>query len=173
MSLAILLLALAGCGEAVKDDHFSGDVNAGNQAVASPIVPGAVPVRIGELGPSFDACGGAATTRHLNAGEQLPVRAAPFDASAEIGKISAGTRFFICARSHDQRWMGVVYDEKSGTLARTCGVSSPVTSRRNYEGPCRSGWISSASVKLIAGESTLLPNTAQVRENTAEDSQSN
>jgi hypothetical protein len=143
------LLALAGCGEAVKDDHFAQDVKAEREA-AAPIVPGAVPVRVGELGPSFDACGAAGTTRNLQAGEQLPVRAAPFEASAETGRVLPGARFFICARSHDQRWMGIVYEE-SGTLSAACGVSSPVAGRGNYAGPCRSGWVSSAFVKLIAG----------------------
>jgi hypothetical protein len=142
------LLTLAGCGEAVKDDHFAADVKVDGEA--APVVPGAVPVRIGELGASFAACGTAGTTRHLASGELLPVRAAPYDAAAEIGKVPAAAQFFICARSHDQRWMGIVYDE-SGTLAPACGVASPVTNRRNYEGPCRSGWVSSAFVKLIAG----------------------
>jgi hypothetical protein len=151
----ILILGLAACGEAVRDDHFANSVDTGAEP-AAPVVPGAVPVRIGELGASFDACGTAATTRHLEAGKQLPVRAAPYEAAAEAGGIAAGSRFFVCTRSHDQRWMGVVYDE-SGTLAAGCGVSSPVTSRRDYDGPCRSGWVSSAFVKLIAGESAAAP----------------
>jgi uncharacterized lipoprotein len=145
----LLILALAGCGEAVKDDHFARDAKAERQESA-PIAPGAVPVRIGELGPSFDACGAAGTTRHLDAGASLPVRAAPFDTSAEIGRVAAGAQFFICTRSHDQRWMGIVYDE-AGALSPACGVSSPATSRGDYSGPCRSGWVSSAFVKLIAG----------------------
>ena len=143
-----LILLLAGCGEAVRDDHFAAEVK--EDAPPSPVLPGAVPVRIGELGPSFAACGTAGTTRHLGEGERLAVRAAPFDAAAETGHVAAGARFFICTRSHDQRWMGVVYDE-AGALASGCGVSSPVANRRSYEGPCRSGWVSSAFVKLIAG----------------------
>lgn len=148
----ILMLVLAGCGEAVKDDHFTRNEAAAEagEAAAPPVVPGAVPVRIGELGANFDACGTAGTTRHLTAGDELPVRAAPYDAAAETGKVPAGAQFFVCTRSHDQRWMGIVYDE-SGTLTPACGVSSPVTSRRDYAGPCRSGWVSSAFVKLIAG----------------------
>ncbi len=147
-ALVILILGLVGCGEAVKDDHFAAEVK--EEGEASPVVPGAVPVRIGELGPSFAACGTAATTRHLSAGETLEVRAAPYEAGTETGAVPAGTQFFVCARSHDQRWMGIVYDE-SGTLAPECGVSSPVASRRDYAGRCRSGWVSSAFVKLIAG----------------------
>jgi len=151
-ALMLVTIALAGCGEAVKDDHFARDETAAERsdAAAAPVVPGAVPVRIGELGPSFAACGTAATTRHLNAGAALPVRAAPYDAAAETGQVGAGAQFFVCTRSHDQRWMGIVYDE-GGTLAPACGVASPVTSRRDYAGPCRSGWVSSAFVKLIAG----------------------
>jgi len=153
--LLLVALALAGCGEAVKDDHFTRNEaaaeggDAGDSA-APAMVPGAVPVRIGELGPNFDACGTAATTRHLGAGGQLPVRSAPFDAAATSGQVAAGAQFFICTRSIDQRWFGIVYRD-DGTLAAECGVSSPVDSRRAYEGPCRSGWVSSAFVKLIAG----------------------
>ncbi len=150
-ALLIPFLFLAGCGEAVKDDHFANDVR---EARSEPVTaqPPAVPVRIGELGPNFNACNAAGTSRHLDAaaGERLQVRAAPFDTAAETGAIPAGARFFICARSHDQRWLGVVYDE-AGALSPACGVSRPVTSRRGYEGPCRSGWISSAFVRQIAG----------------------
>lgn len=153
--ILILTLALAGCGESVKDDHFTANRSADAAADAAgadapPVIPGAVPVRVGELGPNFDACGHAATTRHLTAGQQLAVRAAPYESAAETGQVPAGTQFFICSRSHDQRWMGIVYDE-GGTLAPACGVSSPVAGRRDYDGPCRSGWVSSAFVKLIAG----------------------
>ena len=139
----------------MKDDHFTAanqSETAGGDAAPVPVVPGPVPVRIGELGSNFAACGHAGTTRHLRAGEQLAVRAAPYEAAVEMGNVAAGAQFFICARSHDQRWMGIVYDA-SGTLAPSCGVASPVASRRNYEGPCRSGWVSSAFVKLIAGGS--------------------
>jgi hypothetical protein len=145
------LLLLASCGEAVKDDHFANDVQEA-RSEAPAVTPPAVPVRIGELGPNFNACNAAGTSRHLDpaAGERLQVRAAPFDAAEETGAIPAGARFFICTRSLDQRWLGVVYDE-AGALSPACGVSRPVTSRRGYDGPCRSGWISAAFVRQIAG----------------------
>lgn len=145
------LLLLASCGEAVKDDHFANDVQEA-RSEAPAVRPPAVPVRIGELGPNFNACNAAGTSRHLDAaaGERLPVRAAPFDTAEETGAIAAGARFFICTRSLDQRWLGVVYDE-AGVLSPACGVSRPVTSRRGYDGPCRSGWVAGAFVKQIAG----------------------
>ena len=150
-ALFISLLALAGCGESVKDDHFARELKT-ERMEPDPANPGTVPVRIGELGANFNACNAAGTSRRLDpaAGERIQVRAAPFDAAEEIGSIPAGARFFICSRSHDQRWLGVVYEE-SGTLAPACGVSRPAPEKGNYQGPCRSGWVSAAVVKQIAG----------------------
>jgi hypothetical protein len=145
-----LLIALAACGgEPVATDNVTGGPPSA-RADAAPIAPGAVPVRIGELGPNFAACSAAGTSRQTGPGEGLQVRAAPFETVAESGSIPTGARFFVCTRSHDQRWFGVVYEE-SGTLSAACGVSRPINARRNYEGPCRSGWVSSAFVKVIAG----------------------
>lgn len=150
-ALLLLALSLAACGEAVKDDHFANEIKA-DVSEPEPAKPGTVPVRIGELGSNFNACNSAGTTRHLDqaAGETLPVRAAPFEAGDETGRVPAGSRFFICTRSHDQRWLGIVYTQ-AGDLSSDCGVSRPAASRRPYEGPCRSGWVSSAFVKQIAG----------------------
>jgi hypothetical protein len=146
----LLLISLAACGgEPIATENVTG----GPPSVrtdAVPIAPGAVPVRIGELGASFAACSAAGTSRNVAAGQGLQVRAAPFETVAVSGAIPAGARFFVCTRSHDQRWFGVVYEE-SGALSPACGVSQPIAARRNYDGPCRSGWVSSAFVKVIAG----------------------
>lgn len=146
-----LALALAGCGNPVPVDEVGNRAGAAaGYTEPTAMVTEAVPVRIGEAGASFAACNAAGTTRNLGAGETLPVRAAPFESAAASGSVPADSRFFICSRSHDQKWMGVVYDE-SGTLAQSCGVSTPVTARRPYDGPCKSGWVASAFVKLISG----------------------
>jgi hypothetical protein len=147
--LILPLAALAGCGEPVEDDHFANSIDI-ERAEPVPVTVDSVPVRIGELGASFAACSAAGTTRHLAVGATLPVRAAPFEAAEEMGSIPAGTRFFVCTRSHDQDWMGVVFHE-NGALDPSCGVSGPVAARQAYTGPCDSGWVSSALVKLVAG----------------------
>lgn len=146
----LVLLSLAACGgEPVVTENVTGGPPA-ERTDTAPIAPDAVPVRIGELGPNFAACSAAGTSRHVEAGEGLQVRASPFETAGTSGSIPAGARFFVCTRSHDQRRFGVVYEE-AGTLSPVCGVSRPINARRNYEGPCRSGWVSSAFVKVIAG----------------------
>ena len=151
LPLAALALLVAGCGETVPVDEAMNEgsqvADAGNRL--APVTE-AVPVRVGEQGPSFDACAAAGTTRRVAAGDSLAVRAAPFETAAETGRVPSDARFFVCSRSHDQKWFGIVWDE-SGTLAPGCGVSGPVTPRQAYQGPCRSGWVSSAFVKLISG----------------------
>ena len=157
--IILLCLVLSACGEpATVADRAARDNEAAPEA---PIVtPGSRPVRIGELGANFRACSAAGTSRNLKAGEALPVRSSPFDNAGETGSVAASARFFICTRSHDQKWFGIVFDE-GGTLAERCGVSEPVTRRRDYDGPCRSGWVQSAFVKVIAGDS---PTAAIARE---------
>ena len=142
-----LVLALAACGQPVPKGNGAAETSA---APPDTVTPEPAPVAIGELGPTLNACAAAGTTRHVDAGGRLPVRSAPFDNAAETGGVSAGGQFFVCARSLDQKWFGIVYDE-GGSLAARCGVAEPVAARRVYTGPCRSGWVSSALVKLTAG----------------------
>ena len=150
LMLLPLGLALASCGDPAAIANRAAD-DVGNTAAADAVTAAARPVRIGELGPNFRACSAAGTTRNLKAGETLPVRLAPFDNAGETGSVAAEARFFVCTRSLDQKWFGIVYDE-GGTLADRCGVAEPVTRRRDYDGPCRSGWVQSAFVKLVAGD---------------------
>ena len=170
-ALLSLTALLAGCGEPVSDNHFANSAVGAQEGPADAVRTEALPVRIGEYGVNFDACPWAGTTRRIEPGATLPVRAAPFETGAEAGTVAAGARFFVCARSLDQKWFGIVHDE-SGALAPRCGVSDPIAATRAYDGPCRSGWVSSAFVKLIAGNdgpasenqpSEPLPEPAQAR----------
>ena len=113
-------------------------------------------------GPRFDACQAVGRIQGLQ-GRELDVRIAPFDAAKKKGSIRQGQQVWICTRSHDQQWHGIVYDDGDRETAENdagrignlgpgeCGVSSPVRSKRNYDGPCKSGWVESNFVKLVAG----------------------
>lgn len=150
-----LTLTLAACGQPVPKGNGAAEINA---SVPDVVTPEPMAVAVGELGASFDACSAAGTTSHVEPGDTLPVRAAPFDNAAPTGNVAAGARFFVCSRSLDQRWFGIVYDD-GGALAQRCGVSGPVPARRAYAGPCRSGWVASASVKLTGGEAPAAPES--------------
>jgi len=159
VTIAALLLAPA-CGERVPRDQPGGGSTTPPIARAEddPSVLGDVvqPVRIGELGPSFDACAARGATRERAV--PVPVRAAPFDRGEAIDRLGRGAEFFICSRSHDQRWFGIVYDE-GGRATERCGVDRPSAQRRPYQGPCAAGWVSSALVALISGELHQLPDS--------------
>lgn len=145
----LLLLALAACGERASPDAASDADKRRAPDLARPateVTDPATPVRIGEAGPAFRACQAAGTPRGDAA---LTVRAGPFDATAISGAVPPGARFFVCTRSIDQRWLGIVY-EPGGALNPACGVSAPVPARTRYAGPCRSGWVASAAVRTVA-----------------------
>jgi hypothetical protein len=146
--LLLLGFALSACGEPVPNGNSSA---AGNDESPDVVTPVARAVRVGELGPNFAACPADGATRHLEPGAALPVRAAPFDTAAETGRVAADGRFFVCTRSLDQKWFGIVYDA-SGKLDARCGVSDPLPARRDYAGPCQSGWVSTPFVRLVSGD---------------------
>lgn len=108
------------------------------------------PVRIGFDGPDFDACGsyGEITGLNPDGDNFLSVRSAPSTDAEELDRLTSGTGVSMCDSANG--WIGIVY-EGSGTAGTDCGVGSPVESERDYDGACRSGWISERFVELIAG----------------------
>ena len=165
LAASILCLATAACSESteVSDDLPESSADLENPTGRTPRVetgPSAKPVRIGEGGPRFDACQSVGEVGR-NVKGALPVLDAPFDAAGRQDEITPGQRVYICTRSHDQQWFGIVYDDGKQTAdaeadaAATgpgdCGVSSPVRAKRNYDGPCKSGWVESIYVVLVAG----------------------
>jgi hypothetical protein len=111
------------------------------------------PVVIGEDGSRLDACGVRGQAVRVGAAG-LAVRAAPFADAPETGRMAEGARAFVCTRSLDQKWLGVVIQPASdpadsAAAPADCGVSEPVDAKRAYDGPCLSGWVSSASIRLV------------------------
>jgi len=109
-------------------------------------------VRIGIDGPQFDACGSVGQPTGLSsAGDHyLSVRTAPSVKAAEVDRLKPKQTFNLCDSSKDGKWIGIVY---APPLAAEidCGTGSPVETVRGYVGPCRTGWISTRFVNVIAG----------------------
>jgi hypothetical protein len=162
-ALLLVPILLAGCGERGENRQAVGGSTTpplvrddSDPTLLSELV---TPVRIGELGPNFAACNGRGAMRERGAASPVPVRAAPFDQAAEIDRLDPGAEFFICARTQDAAWFGIVYDQ-GGRAAERCGVDGPVAAARTYLGPCAAGWVASARVRLISGVPHQLPPTA-------------
>ena len=148
----IIPLLLAGCNDGPAANGSYGSTTPRYERAPEDtnlLTDNVTPVRIGELGPNFAACNALGEVRERAVEEAIVVRAAPFDVAQATGRLPPGSTFFLCSRSLDQRWMGVVYD-RSGRASRQCGVSAPSAARRDYEGPCESGWVPSAQVRLVA-----------------------
>ena len=148
-----ILLLISGCSDSsnVADELRNIDAERASD-MSGDVAPGisiAFPVRIGEDGPRFDACGSVGRVRGLGANGRLEVQAAPFDNAEAIDSLRNEQSLFICMRSLDQKWFGVVYAGEGQDPAE-CGVSSPIRARQDYDGPCRSGWVASAFVQLVA-----------------------
>lgn len=164
-ALLFLCLPLAACGEqAVVNETGQGSTTPpyvrpeSNPSLLDNLVQ---PVRTGELGPSFAACNARGTIRERAGAGPVPVRAAPFAQAGETDRLAPGADFFICSRTNDQRWFGIVY-EAGGQASDRCGVTAPAPSRGNYEGPCAAGWVASASVRLSSGVPHLVPASPPV-----------
>lgn len=161
LALPLLALFAAGCGDRLPRNEAGGGSTTPPyvRAEEDPSLLGnaTVAVRVGEAGQGFAACAARGATRDRpGAAAVVPVRSAPYDANHEVDRLPAGAEFFICSRTHDQRWFGIVYPRGQQGLD-VCGVAAPVSRRADYEGPCASGWVSSAQVRLVSGVPHQLP----------------
>ncbi|MAF62502.1 MULTISPECIES: hypothetical protein [Pseudomonadota] len=166
-----IALTLAGCADPEPaQKRAPGGVQAGERLDAAEPSPTARAVNIGEGGTRFAACQGRGRVGNLRGGK-LAVRDAPFDDAKQIGELTENAHVFICTRSLDQQWLGVVVASEDGTkpvpAAPTtapatqaeatpsapgvdCGVTAPVRGKRAYAGPCQSGWVESTFVAMVA-----------------------
>jgi len=164
-AILLALLALAACSDSksVMDELPNSSIaGAAREDMPETRIEGTLarPVTIGEDGPRLDACGAIGVVRGPGENGTLDLRAAPFGAAKRVAILAEGDRVRVCTRSIDQRWLGVVVepaardaaaDNTTGPKALDCGVSRPVDGKRAYDGPCQSGWVASAFVRLVGG----------------------
>ncbi|WP_425416496.1 hypothetical protein [Oricola indica] len=129
-------LAVTVLGNPYSADRSSGSsIDLGNSF--SPVMVG------GSI--EWDACSGNGEVSGLNpqGDNYLSVRAGPSSDSAETDRLGAATGVFLC--DEVDGWFGIVYGSGG------CGVTTPIEQRIEYEGYCRSGWVSKRYITITAG----------------------
>ncbi|MDP3784256.1 MAG: hypothetical protein Q8Q79_15230 [Sphingopyxis sp.] len=100
-------------------------------------------VMIGTEGPSLPAC---SSISRVKAGG-TDVYWAPDETRAVKAKLAGGANVSLCEATNDDAWFGVVF-AAPGTDPDMCGVGKSVVNAREYQGPCRWGWIRGGTVQL-------------------------
>jgi hypothetical protein len=110
------------------------------------------PVIIGLGGPNLDACGSNARVVGLNPhGDNfLAVKSAPRMDAPRIDKLGPDFEVYVCQKSKDGKWAGVVY-EPDGQPSANCRVTGPADRPQPYSGRCQSGWVYSKYIDVYAG----------------------
>jgi hypothetical protein len=129
-------LLLAACSQAAPPAE-NGWVDDGGAAIAARAVT------IGTEGATLPAC--PSVSKVIAAGTN--VYWAPDETRTPKAKLDGGTRVALCEASNEDRWFGVVF-AAPGTDMDLCGVGRPVPAAREYQGPCRWGWIKGGAVEL-------------------------
>ncbi len=108
-----------------------------------------VPVLVGEI-EGLDACLSIGTARAPEGMEYFEIRSGPGEGFRVLNRLHPGHVLYLCGGSADELWAGVVYGEDPSSYP-DCGVTSPVPQAQPYSGPCKSGWVKSELVEVIAG----------------------
>ena len=107
-----------------------------------------VPVRIGQTHPDLDACTSIFAVAGLK-NSSLNVRTGPGTRYPRVDSLTNDQQVWACDSARNGSWLAVVYAPLGTEL--DCGVTSPVSSPRTYQGPCRSGWVRAKWLVGIAG----------------------
>ncbi|WP_322308640.1 hypothetical protein [Sphingopyxis sp.] len=135
-SLAVLaLMSLAACSQPAPPTDNAPAID------GEPIATRAV--MIGTEGPSLPAC--SSISRVKDGGTD--VYWAPGETRAVKARLAGGARVSLCEAADNDAWFGVVF-VAPGTDPDMCGVAKTVPNAREYQGPCRWGWIRGGTVRL-------------------------
>ena len=105
-----------------------------------------VPVMVGG-DEDMDACPSLAQVGGAKSG-LVSVKAGPSTDQPEIDRLANGEFAYTCEDSGE--WTGVVY-RHGKQMAPDCGVGSNQAERTPYRGPCKSGWVRSKWLTVVAG----------------------
>ena len=133
----LMALSLAACGQPAPPAENAPAV------AGEPLATRAV--MIGTEGPSLPAC--SSVSRVVDGGTD--VYWAPGETRAVKAKLAGGAKVSLCEAADNDAWFGVIFDAP-GTDPDMCGVGKSVANAREYQGPCRWGWIKGGTVRLGA-----------------------
>ncbi|HEV7342167.1 MAG TPA: hypothetical protein VGN68_11055 [Sphingopyxis sp.] len=133
--LVVLALPLAACSQPAPPAENAPAV------AGEPLATRAV--MIGTEGPSLPAC---SSISRVKAGG-TDVYWAPGETRAVKAKLAGGANVSLCEAAENDAWFGVVF-AAPGTDPDMCGVGKSVRDAREYQGPCRWGWIRGGTVQL-------------------------
>lgn len=134
---ALLPLALlAACSEAPAPADNAA-IDDGGPALAARAI------NVGTEGPTLPAC--PSVSRVIAAGTNAYW--APAETRVAKAKLPGGSRVALCEATADDQWFGVIFPEP-GSDIDLCGVGRPAANPREYQGPCRWGWIKGGTVTL-------------------------
>ena len=132
---ALLTFALGACSQPAPPAENAADVS------GEPLATRAV--MIGTEGPSLPAC---SSISRVKAGG-TDVYWAPGETRAVKAKLTGGANVSLCEAAENDAWFGIVF-AAPGTDPDMCGVGKSVANAREYQGPCRWGWIRGGTVQL-------------------------
>lgn len=132
---AILILSLPACSQPAPPADNAPAV------AGEPLATRAV--MIGTEGPSLPACSSISRVK----GGGTDVYWAPGETRAVKAKLAGGARVSLCEAADNDAWFGIVF-AAPGTDPDMCGVGKSVQNVREYQGPCRWGWIKGGTVQL-------------------------
>lgn len=130
------ILALAACSAAPPPPE-NGGTDDGGLAIAQRAV------MVGSEGPSLPAC--PSVSRVIESGTD--VFWAPNEVRAVKAKLAGGARVALCEATDDDKWFGVIFPAPGGDID-LCRVGRSVANAREYQGPCRWGWIRGGTIRL-------------------------
>ncbi len=137
LPFAALSLPLAACSQPAPPRDNAPAVS------GAPIATRAV--MIGTEGPTLPAC--SSISRVEDGGTD--VYWAPGETRAVKARLAGGARVSLCEATDDDAWFGIVF-AAPGTDESLCGIGKSVADAREYQGPCRWGWIRGGTVRLGA-----------------------
>lgn len=101
--------------------------------------------------PDLDACrsNGQVTGLNPRGDNFLAVRSKPSARARELDRLHPGMVVWACDETANGEWTGIIYSPPGRTVE--CGVGTPAPRHQAYRGPCRSGWVSSRFLTIVAG----------------------